>query len=147
MTRFALRFMIPIGILLSFLLALSSGEVDVSWNRTHRRFPVRLEADVSVDEDNAAVKKAHTENIAQDGLHLKVSEPLPKGAKISVTIRPKDGSDEIKMESTVVWSHPGNPEEGVSPRVGVRFEHIGGADGRRMRQLVRKIKGSGEVQE
>ena len=128
---------------LDFLIAVASGRGKASIKRRHRRFPLRMEAQVRVDGDASEPMRAQTADMATSGVALETDEILPDGTRVSVVLDPGDGSEELVISGTVVWNRASDSE---SAEVGIEFERDGSEDMKRLRQLIRGVKLSGEVQ-
>ena len=127
---------------LDFLIAIASGRAEASVQRRHRRFPLRMEARVKVEGDEeAAPQEAQTADMATGGVAIETDEPLPDGARVTVMLNPGDGSPEIEISGTVVWNREGEFE---TAEVGIQFEKTSTEHMKRLRQLIRGVKLSGE---
>lgn len=128
-----------------FLIAVASGRANASWTRRHRRFPMRMPARFVVEGDSGEPSEieAETEDMAAGGIALTASEALPDGAKVTVVLKPGDGSEEIEFAGTVVW----NRDRGDSAEIGVQFDKPGGESMKRLRQIIRGVKISGKTLE
>ena len=126
-----------------FLIAVASGRANVAWKRRHRRFPMRMPARVSLEGESQDLLEAETEDMATGGLSLKTSQELPDGARVTVMLEPGDGTGAIEFSGRVVW----NRKDDDSVEVGVQFDSPGGESMRRLRQMIRGVKVSGETLE
>lgn len=126
-----------------FLIAVASGRANVAWKRRHRRFPMRMPARVSVEGESDDLLEAETEDMATGGISLKTTQGLPDGARVTVVLEPGDGSDAIEFTGRVVW----NRKDDDSVEVGVKFDRPGGESMKRLRQMIRGVKVSGETLE
>lgn len=127
---------------LDFLIAVASGRANASIKRRHRRFPLRMGAQVKVDGGEGEPLRAQTADMATSGVALETDEPLPDGTRVSVVLDPGDGSEELVIAGTVRWHRASDSE---NAEVGIEFENDGSADMKRLRQLIRGVKLSGEV--
>lgn len=127
---------------LDFLIAIAAGKADASVQRRHRRFPMRMEARVRVDgESDKDSLPAQTADMATGGVALETDAALPDGTKVTVVLDPGDGSGEIQIAGTVMWNREG---EFQTAEVGIQFEKGSTEDMKRLRQLIRGVKLSGE---
>jgi Tfp pilus assembly protein PilZ len=83
------------------------------------------------------------EDMAAGGVALKTAEPLPDGSRVTLVLEPGDGSGEIEISGQVVW----NRQDDDTTEVGIEFEKSGGESMRRLRQMIRGVKVSGETLE
>jgi hypothetical protein len=123
-----------------FLIAVASGRAQASLQRRHRRFPVRMAAQIKVAGETHG--DAETADMAAGGVALKTSEPLPDGTRVTVALDPGDGSQALEIEGTVVW----NRQDDDNVEVGIEFDKSGGGESlKRLRQMIRGVKLSGET--
>jgi Tfp pilus assembly protein PilZ len=125
-----------------FLIAVAAGRASATLQRRHQRFPMRMSAQVKVDGDDIR-GEAEVADMAMGGVALKTAEPLPDGARVTLVLEPGDGSGEIEISGQVVW----NRQDDDTTEVGIQFEKSGGESMRRLRQMIRGVKVSGETLE
>lgn len=130
------------GLQMDFLIAIAAGKADASVQRRHRRFPMRMEARVKVEgESEKDSMSAQTADMATGGVALETDSALPDGTHVTVVLNPGDGSEEIEIGGTVMWNREG---EFQTNEVGIQFEKSSTEDMKRLRQLIRGVKLSGE---
>jgi Tfp pilus assembly protein PilZ len=127
-----------------FLIAVAAGRATASWQRKHRRFPVRLPARFIADGDTVPLRgDAETEDVGTGGLFLKTSRSLPEGTRVSVVLDPCDGSAEMEFSGRVVYTR----SEDESSGVGVQFDRLSGDEMKRLRRMIRDVKLRGKLVE
>lgn len=127
-----------------FLIAVAAGRASASWQRRHRRFPLRMPARFVVEGEEMPLRgDAETEDMGSGGVSLKTSRTLPDGAKVMVVLEPQDGSDPIEFSGRVVW----NRQDGGAKGVGIQFDSLGGDQMKRLRLMIRDVKLRGETRE
>jgi Tfp pilus assembly protein PilZ len=125
---------------LDFLIAIASGKADASVKRRHRRFPLRMDAQIKIEGEGGM--DAQTADVHTGGLALETEEAVPDGTRVSVVLSTGEGSEEIEIAGTVVWNRH---DDGENAEIGIEFERTGGEDMKRLRQLIREVKLSGEM--
>jgi Tfp pilus assembly protein PilZ len=127
-----------------FLVAVAAGRANASWQRKHRRFPVRLPARFVADGENVPLRgDAETEDLGSGGLFLKTTRSLPEGTRVSVVLDPCDGSAEMEFSGRVVYTRGEDGNTGI----GVQFDRLTTDDNKRLRRLIRDVKLRGKVVE
>jgi Tfp pilus assembly protein PilZ len=126
-----------------FLVAVASGRGKAkTLSRKHRRFPMRLPARFVVDGEEMPLRgDAETDEVSARGVFLKTQRSLPEGAHVTVVLDPCDGSTEMELTGKVVYTRK---DEG-DPGVGVQFDKMTSNDKKRLRQIIRGVKLSGET--
>jgi Tfp pilus assembly protein PilZ len=127
-----------------FLVAVAAGRANASWQRKHRRFPVRLPARFVADGENVPLRgDAETEDLGSGGLFLKTTRSLPEGTRVTVVLDPCDGSAEMEFSGRVVYTRGEDGNTGI----GVQFDRLTTDDNKRLRRLIRDVKLRGKVVE
>jgi Tfp pilus assembly protein PilZ len=130
---------------ITFLVAVASERATVSFQRRHRRFPVRIPARFFVDDEGSFLRgDAETEDMAVGGVALRTYRSLPEHAKVSVFLDFGGGHPEIEFKGQVVWTRP-SAEKGAPSGVGIRFDRTNTDELRRLRWLLRGIKLTGHT--
>ena len=127
-----------------FLVAVAAGRAQASWQRKHRRFPVRLPARFIADGEDVPLRgDAETEDVGQGGVFLKTSRSLPDGTRLSVVLDPCDGSAEMEFQGRVVYARGEDGNTGI----GIQFDKLTADDMKRLRRMIRDVKLRGKVNE
>jgi Tfp pilus assembly protein PilZ len=127
-----------------FLVAVAAGRAKASWQRKHRRFPVRLPARfVAAGEEVPLRGDAETEDVGSGGVFLKTSRSLPEGTRLTVVLDPCDGSAEMEFSGRVVYTR----QEDGNAGIGIQFDRLSGDDMKRLRGMIRDVKLRGKVVE
>jgi hypothetical protein len=124
----------------SFLLQCATGAVRPIWQRRHRRLPVRLPAEFSVDGGGATVP-ALAEDLSVGGIFLRTPFTLSARTLLMLRIQPSDGSATISVRGRVAWVRHHPPTSGF----GVAWDGRTGREMKRLRQLIRVAKARGRV--
>ena len=127
-----------------FLVAVAAGRASASWQRKHRRFPIRLPARFVADGEEIPLRgDAQTEDIGSGGLFLRTERTIPEGTRVSVILDPCDGSAEMEFQGRVVYTRT---EEGPAG-IGVQFDKLNSDEMKRLRRMIRDVKLRGKVVE
>ena len=127
-----------------FLVAAAHGTVSLAWRRRHRRFPLRLKAGFrAADQDDKAAAEAQTEDLSGSGIFLRTPQVLSVRTPVVVIIDPGDGKGAIEVPGRVAWVRRDPPTSGF----GVAFDNLSGENMRRLRRVMRDLKGSGRMLE
>ncbi len=123
-----------------FLLKMARGEVRVeaTTHREHKRFPsalgveYRFEGGISVS--------SQVEDLSAGGCFVRADKAPLVGANITVEITVPDEGSPVQLAGHVAWVRAGK-----DPGFGVEFDAPETADGRRLRTILRRAIGTGEV--
>lgn len=127
-----------------FLVAVAAGRAQASWQRKHRRFPVRLPARFVADGENVPLRgDAETEDVGSGGVFLKTARTLPEGTRLTVVLDPCDGSAEMEFSGRVVYTRGEDGNNGI----GIAFDKLTADDMKRLRRMIRDVKLRGKVNE
>jgi Tfp pilus assembly protein PilZ len=126
-----------------FLIAVASGKAVATWQRRHRRFPMRMQVRYAVSECDADMARAELADVGAGGVALRTRGPLPDGARVTVLLEPEDGSASLEFSGRVVWTSSNEGGSGA----GIQFESLGGEQMRRLRWMIRDVKLRGETRE
>ena len=126
-----------------FLVSAARGDVGLAWRRRHRRFPLRLKAGFRAADKDAPAAEAQTEDLSGSGIFLRTPEVLSVRTPVVVIIDPGDGKGPIEVPGRVAWVRRDPPTSGF----GVSFENLSGESMRRLRRVMRDLKGSGRMLE
>jgi uncharacterized protein (TIGR02266 family) len=121
-----------------FLVKTARGaSVDNTTHREHKRFPTTLPVEYGV----AGTKiQSHVEDLSAGGCFVRADTPPAVGVVMTLEITPPDETPPLKLSGLVAWVR-----EGKEPGFGVEFDAPESADGRRLRTMLRRALGSGEV--
>jgi Tfp pilus assembly protein PilZ len=121
-----------------FLLGLARGElrVETTVHRDHKRFPAALPVRYTVDGGEEIV--ASVDDLGAGGCFVRTDAPPAVGAVVSLRIDAPDG--ELHVEGAVAWVR-----DGERAGFGLDFTSPTGADGRRLRTILRHAQETGEV--
>jgi Tfp pilus assembly protein PilZ len=121
-----------------FLLGMARGElrVEATVHRDHKRFPAALPVRYAVAGEADAV--ATVDDLGAGGCFVRTAALPAVGATVALRIDAPDG--ELHVEGVVAWVR-----EGDHGGFGVDFTSPTGADGRRLRTILRHAQETGEV--
>lgn len=120
-----------------FLVKIAKGEQLDTSHREHKRFPTTLPVEYV---HQGAKVTSHVEDLSAGGCFVCADHPPTIGTAVSLEITPPDDSGPMQLKGLVAWVR-----EGKEPGFGVEFEAADSADGRRLRIMLRRAMGSGEV--
>jgi len=127
-----------------FLVSAARGDVGLAWRRRHRRFPLRLKAGFRpADKEAAGPSEAQTEDLSGSGIFLRTPQLLSVRTPVVVIIDPGDGKGPIEVPGRVAWVRRDPPTSGF----GVCFDNLSGDAMKRLRRVMRDLKGSGRMLE
>lgn len=127
-----------------FLVSAARGDVGLAWRRRHRRFPLRLKAGFrAADHDATGASEAQTEDLSGSGIFLRTPQLLSVRTPVVVIIDPGDGKGPIEVPGRVAWVRRDPPTSGF----GVCFDNLSGDAMKRLRRVMRDLKGSGRILE
>jgi Tfp pilus assembly protein PilZ len=130
-----------------FLVSAARGDVGLAWRRRHRRFPLRLKAGFrEAEKGDTTPAEAQTEDLSGAGIFLRTPQLLKVRTPVVVVIDPGDGKGPIEVPGRVAWVRRDPTTSGF----GVCFDNLSGDAMKRLRRVMRELKGSGrmlEVQE
>jgi len=125
---------------LDFLVATASGRAEARV-RQHRRIPMRIPARFFVNDSGSYLRgDAVTRDVTPVGVALDTYRLVPEDAEVTV-ILDCDGGVSLEFVGQVTWS---KREDGQAT-IGVRFAKGNGDDQKRLRWLLRDVKGSGRT--
>jgi len=125
---------------LDFLSAVASGKSDAQ-HRQHRRFPIRIPARFFVNDAGSYLRgDAITRDVTPVGVALETYRLVPEDADVTV-ILDCEGGVSLEFTGQVTWS---KREDGQAT-IGVRFARGNGDDQKRLRWLLRDVKGCGRT--
>jgi len=121
-----------------FLVKVARNELtDGAKHREHKRFPSAL--DVEYQQDGVR-KKSQVEDLSAGGCFVRCDRPPPVGAQMALDIADPDDGAPMHLTGQIAWVR-----NGKEPGFGVEFDLAESADGRRLRTLLRRAIGSGDV--
>ena len=126
-----------------FLVSAARGDVGLAWRRRHRRFPLRLKAGFRPADQEGKAAEAQTEDLSGSGIFLRTPQVLSVRTPVVVIIDPGDGKGPIEVPGRVAWVRRDPPTSGF----GVSFDNLSGESMRRLRRVMRDLKGSGRMLE
>ena len=122
-----------------FLVKLARGEpADGAIHREHKRFPTTLPVEYTVG--NSGRVSSHVEDLSAGGCFVRSDHPPHIGESVTLEITPPDETPPLKMSGLVAWVRAGK-----EPGFGVEFDAPETPDGKRLRIMLRKAVGSGDV--
>jgi uncharacterized protein (TIGR02266 family) len=121
-----------------FLVRLARGEPFEAVHRGHKRFPTTLPVDYTVA--GGAKVQSHVEDLSAGGCFVRADHPPNVGQAVSLSITPPDETPPLVLTGLVAWVKNGK-ESGF----GIEFDNPESADGRRLRMMLRRAMGTGEV--
>jgi type IV pilus assembly protein PilZ len=103
--------------------------------RRHKRYEVKLHADVSTDD---AFLFAYVSNISEMGIFLASDKPQPVGTLLKLGFKPIETGETLDLEGEVVWINPvRDGEENLNPGMGVKFVNL---DDEKREKIIKLIK-------
>lgn len=125
---------------LEFLLKIARGEVSVesTVHREHKRFPSALSVEYTLD--GAAAMISQVEDLSAGGCFVRAHRPPAVGAKVNLDITVPDESAAVTLTGQVAWVRAGD-----NPGFGVEFDSPESAGGKKLRTILRRALGTGEV--
>ncbi|MBT8496322.1 MAG: PilZ domain-containing protein [Deltaproteobacteria bacterium] len=124
-----------------FLEEVARAPEAASFQRRHRRFPIRIPVRFFVnDEDSYLRGDAETRDLTAGGVALSTCRTLPDGARLTLVLD-AGASMSLEFEGQVTWTR----REGRDALVGVRFDRSNSDDMKRLRRLIGEAKRSGRT--
>ena len=125
---------------LDFLLKIARGEVSVesTTHREHKRFPSALSVEYTLD--GAAAMISQVEDLSAGGCFVRAHRPPAVGAKVALDITVPDETPAVHVTGQVAWVRAGD-----NPGFGVEFDAPESVGGKKLRTILRKALGTGEV--
>jgi len=122
-----------------FLIRIARGEVRSAetTHREHKRFPSALPVSWT---DGGARHTSVVEDLSAGGCFVRAARRPIVGHQVSLDITAPDDTTPIRLTGMVAWIR-----DGGNPGFGVEFDVGESADGRRLRQLLRRALGTGDV--
>lgn len=121
-----------------FLVQVARGErTDGAKHREHKRFPSALPVQYQMD---GVRKSSQVEDLSAGGCFVRADRTPPVGALIALDIVAPDETAPMHLTGQIAWVR-----DGKDPGFGVEFDALETADGRRLRTLLRRAIGSGDV--
>lgn len=121
-----------------FLLKAARGEpLDGAVHRVHKRFPTALPVSYLLDGVSA---RSQVEDLSSGGCFVRADLPPGVGAKVTLDIVAPDEDEPLHLTGQVAWVR-----DGAEPGFGVEFDAPDTPDGRRLRTLLRRAIGTGDV--
>lgn len=121
-----------------FLVKVARGELtDGAKHREHKRFPSALPVQYTLA---GARSKSQVEDLSAGGCFVRADRPPPVGAVIALDIDAPDESTPMHLTGQVAWVR-----DGKDPGFGVEFDAPETPDGKRLRILLRRAVGSGDI--
>jgi Tfp pilus assembly protein PilZ len=121
-----------------FLLGLARGDVRIEGtvHRDHKRFPAALPAHYTIDD--GAEAPGALDDLGAGGCFVRTQEVPATGARVGLRIDGPDGA--LHVRGVVAWVRAGE-----HAGFGVDFEVPSGAEGRRLRTILRRAQETGDV--
>jgi uncharacterized protein (TIGR02266 family) len=121
-----------------FLVKIARGEpADNTVHREHKRFPTTLPVEYAIG--NARVK-SHVEDLSAGGCFVRSDKPPVVGVSVTLDITPPAETPPMRLSGLVAWVR-----DGKEPGFGIEFDAPESVDGRRLRTMLRRALGTGEV--
>lgn len=121
-----------------FLVKVARGEMtDGAKHREHKRFPTALPVQYQMD---GMRRKSQVEDLSAGGCFVRAERPPQVGAMVALDINAPDEDTPMHLTGQVAWVR-----DGRDPGFGVEFDSPETPDGRRLRTLLRRAIGSGDV--
>jgi hypothetical protein len=123
-----------------FLLKFARGEVrfEDTTHREHKRVPSSLAVEYTVA--GKPVKHGQVEDLSAGGCFVRDDHPPDVGLAVSLKIAIPDEAIDLELTGNVAWVRAGK-----GPGFGIEFDNPESAGGKRLRQLLRRAIGSGDV--
>ena len=122
-----------------FLVKVAKGELtDGAKHREHKRFPSALPVQYRMD---GVDKQSQVEDLSAGGCFVRADRPPQVGAPVALDITAPDEATPMRLTGQVAWVR-----DGKDPGFGVEFDTPESPDGRRLRTLLRRAIGSGDVE-
>jgi hypothetical protein len=125
-----------------FMVTCASGAPCSLRLRKHRRFPIRMHVVFELIGATTAME-AFSEDLSATGLFLRTPLTLSVRTPISLRIGAGPRQPPIELRGHVAWVRHHPPTAGF----GVRLEPRGGPEMKRLRRLMRQLKGCGRLVE
>jgi Tfp pilus assembly protein PilZ len=125
---------------LDFLLKIARGDVSVecTTHREHKRFPSALSVEYTLD--GAAAMISQVEDLSAGGCFVRAHRPPAVGAPITLEITVPDETGTVHITGHVAWVRSGE-----NPGFGVEFDAPDSPGGKKLRTILRRALGTGEV--
>jgi uncharacterized protein (TIGR02266 family) len=125
---------------LEFLLKIARGDVSVeqTTHREHKRFPSALSVEYTLD--GAAAMISQVEDLSAGGCFVRAHRPPAVGVVLTLDITLPEEPAPVHIAGHVAWVRAGD-----NPGFGVEFDAPESAGGKKLRTLLRRALGSGEV--
>jgi uncharacterized protein (TIGR02266 family) len=121
-----------------FLVKVAKGTMtDHAKHREHKRFPSALPVQYAMD---GVRKSSQVEDLSAGGCFVRADRPPPVGAMIALDIQSPEENQPMHLTGQVAWVR-----DGRDPGFGVEFDAPETPDGKRLRMLLRKAVGSGDI--
>jgi uncharacterized protein (TIGR02266 family) len=122
-----------------FLVKLARGEpAHDAIHREHKRIPTTLPVEFQVGHQ--AKVSSHVEDLSAGGCFVRTDHPPHIGESVMLEITPPDETPPLKLSGMVAWVRAGK-----EPGFGVEFDAPETPDGRRLRMMLRRAVGTGDV--
>ncbi len=123
-----------------FLLKFARGEVrfEDTTHREHKRVPSALAVEYRID--GKAAKSGHVDDLSAGGCFVRDDHPPDVGLAITVNLSMVDEPSPIELTGHVAWVRSGK-----GPGFGIEFDNPESAGGKRLRQVLRRAIGTGDV--
>jgi Tfp pilus assembly protein PilZ len=128
-----------------FVLASARGTmVDDASERSHLRLPASLPVDCRIDEPDELGERviSRTHDVGTGGVFIRGSSAPAVGTRVAVVLGPATSGGRFQLGGRVAWIAKDRRARGF----GVRFDQRPGADGRRLRTVLRRAWESGRVE-
>lgn len=107
-------------------------------HREYKRFPASLPVRWTSQGKDAV--ESHVDDLSGGGCFVRSGAPPGVGTPVSLTITAPDDPKPLELTGQVAWVR-----EGSEPGFGVEFDQPESADGRRLRTMLRRALGTGDV--
>lgn len=125
---------------LEFLLKIARGDVSVesTTHREHKRFPSALSVEYTLD--GAAAMISQVEDLSAGGCFVRAHRPPAVGHAVTLDITVPDEPEAVHLTGHVAWVRAGD-----NPGFGVELDATESPGAKKLRGILRRALGSGEV--
>jgi uncharacterized protein (TIGR02266 family) len=121
-----------------FLVKLARGELPAgATHREYKRFPTALPVRYP---RGGAFHATHVDDLSAGGCFVRDDDPPQAGTFVALDITAPDDPTPLHLTGLVCWVRDGDPRG-----FGVEFDQLDTPDGRRLRTLLRRALGTGDV--
>jgi uncharacterized protein (TIGR02266 family) len=114
-----------------------TGAADKAIHREHKRFPTTLPVEFQI---GAIKTRSHVEDLSAGGCFVRADRPPQVGQTVTLEITPPDETPTLKLTGLVAWV-----KDGKESGFGVEFDAAESEGAKRLRTMLRRAVGTGEV--